>query len=192
MKPIMAWAAKMTCPHCGARQMRMADECWLCGTSRGEDGLLGSGSSKNRFSFSLGTLLWINTIVACCCALVVLLPGLGLILSLLLLLVGGRTLLVLKRRRNRGIVTSSWDKVSLFARSFVRTSVLVILAGFSLMEFFVVAVLLLFLAAQGFLTDALIVSVLGVFFTFATWLLAILVSGVEKRFHRDTSRRSVS
>jgi len=192
MKPIVAVAAEKLCPWCGARQMRMADECWLCGTLRGEDGMLGSGGSKTRFSFSLGTLLWINTLVACCCALVVLLPGLGLILSLLLLLVGGRTLLVLKRRRDRGIVTSSWDKVSFFARSFVRTSVLAILAGFSLMEVFVVAVLLLFFAAQGVLSHALIVSVLGLCFTFAMWLLAIVVSGVEKRFRRDTSRRSVS
>ena len=190
MKPIVAVAAEMTCQQCGARQIRIADECLLCGTSRGEDGLLGSNGSNNKFSFSLGTLLWINTIVACCCALVVLMPGLGLILSLLILVVCVRTLLVLKRRRNRGIGTSSWDKVSLFVRSFVRTIALAILAGFSLMELFVVAVVILALAAQGFLSDAMIVSVLGAFLTFVMWLLAVLVSGVEKSFHRDTSRRA--
>jgi hypothetical protein len=82
------------------------------------------------------------------------------------------------------------DKISLFARSFVRTIVLAIVAGFSLMELFVLAVVILVLAAQGFLSDALIVSVLGGFLTVAMWLLAVLVSGVEKRFHRDTSRRA--
>jgi hypothetical protein len=182
----------MTCPLCGARQVRMADECWLCGTSRGEDGLLGSGGGETRFSFSLGTLLWINTLVALCCALVVLLPGLGLILSVLLLLVGGRTLLVLKRRRDRGMVTRSWDKVSLLARSFVRTIVLVILAGFTLMEFFVLAVLILFLAAKGFLSDAVLASILGASMTVVLWLLATIVIGIEKRFHLDTSRPDVS
>jgi hypothetical protein len=116
------------------------------------------------------------------------LPGLGVILSLILFVVGVRTLLVLKRRRNRGIVTSPWDKVSLFARSFVSTTLLAIFAWVSLIELFVVGVLILFLATQGLLSDPLIVSTLGAFLTLAMWLLAFLVTGVESRFRRDTSR----
>jgi magnesium-transporting ATPase (P-type) len=190
MKPIVATAAEMTCPRCGARQVRIVDECWLCGTSRGDDGLLGSGRRGNKLSFSLGTLLWINTFVACCCALAVSLPGVGTIFGLMLFVVATRTLLVLKRRRDRGMVTSLWKKLSLFAWSVLRTTLLMIFAFLSLMEFLLVAVVILFLAAQGLFSNAMLVSILGALMTVALWLLAIMVTGVEKRFHRDTSRRA--
>ncbi len=177
MKPIVAVAAEMICPRCGARQVRIADECWLCGTSRGEDGLLCS-DGNDKFSFSIRTLLWINVIIACCCALAVSWPGVGTILSIILFVVAARTLLVIKRRRDRGIFTSLWKKVSLFAWSVIRTVVLIIFALVSLMEFFVVAVVILFLAAQGFFSDTLLASILSALMTGVLWLLAVLVTGI--------------
>jgi ribosomal protein L40E len=195
MKRVAAVAAEMlgstlVCPKCGARQSRVADECWLCGTMRGMDGLLGGTLGPRRFAFSLSTLLWINTLVAVSAALVVSLPGLGVFLSLILVPVALRTLLVLKRRCERGIITSRWEKFSLFLRSFVRTVLLAIFACVSLVELVVVAVMILFLSANGVLGNSLLVSILGTLVTVALWVLATLGVGVEKRFRYDTTRHA--
>ncbi len=190
MNPITTTASEMMCPQCGARQPRVGDECWLCGAVRGQDGLLGGPQGSRRFAFSLGTLLWINTLVACSAGLVVVLPGLGVLVTLVLIPVTLRTLLVLKRRRERGIATARWEKVSLFARSFVRTALIAIFACASLVELFVVGLLILLLAANGALNDSLIVSSLGALVTVALWVLATLACGVEKRFRNDTTRHA--
>jgi hypothetical protein len=126
------------------------------------------------------------TLVALACGLVSA-SAFGMVAGPLVLIVGVRTLIVLKRRREKGIATSGIAQLGLFVCSLVRTTLLTTLYLFAGLVF-VMSVVLVYIFCVAGNVNFIAQNVVHASLLACIWFFAAIFSGIEKRFHYDTSR----
>lgn len=134
-------SARRICPHCDAKQLGPAVNCWLCerpleGAPAGTSGLRlptpaaarSPETHPERYNFSLATLLLMMTLASVCLGLIVALPGLGIFACILMGPVFFRTVKVVRHREALGQDVAPGEKVAMFMGSFAVATVISVIA----------------------------------------------------------------
>lgn len=126
----------LICPHCDAKQLGPATNCWLChqplsaaANSPAMPPPVAIGEPPpERFSFSLATMFLLMTLAAVSMGLLVAVPGLGILACLVMVPVVIRTIKVVRHRESVGHDVAPAQKVVLFLTSFAAASVISVVA----------------------------------------------------------------
>jgi len=185
------------CPHCGAKVLRQARRCWLCGSD--VEGALPAAPppvakqgkipavarpTKAGFSYSLSTLMLITTLVAVCFGLFSVAPGLGVWICIFLAPVLVRTAMVVRRRKAAGRPVSVGQKFGMILGSLVVAHVILAVVTVSAIGTFCAVCLGIAESTPGPDEAAIPFAILAAALA-AILLLVLMFRWVRARYRRD-------